>query len=253
MLIEEKGIIISVRKFQESSFIVKCLLEHSGLIAGLYKPRKTKFIQEPITGSIVHVKWQARLEEHLGFLNYENIKNITSLISHKKSLILILDSALSLSNIIIAEKEPHNTLFYSLEGLLKALESYKGNEAEILADYIKFEIFELLGNSGFGLDLSKCVVTNDTKNLAYISPKSASAVCLEVGKPYGNKLFKLPQFLLDETKEYKISDLKDAFRISIYFLEKHLFNPFDKPLPIARQLLQEYVFNLTTISTPEVN
>ncbi|KIE05593.1 hypothetical protein NF27_DP01370 [Candidatus Jidaibacter acanthamoeba] len=246
MLIEEKGIIISVRKFQESSFIIKCLLEHSGLIAGLHKTRKAKHIQEPIVGNLIQAKWQARLEEHLGFLNFENVKNTASLISGKKLPVLILDSAVNLINILVAEKEPHDTLFSSLEDLLNIIEDYQDDNLEILADYIKFEVFELLGNSGFGLDLSKCVVTNSTENLTYISPRSASAVSLEIGKPYENKLFKLPKFLLPgKTKDYAINDLKEAYKISLYFLEKHLLKPFAKPLPLARRLLQEYILQLS--------
>ena len=34
----------------------------------------------------------------------------------------------------------------------------------------------LLDALGFGLDLSKCVVTGDTENLPYLSPKSGCAV-----------------------------------------------------------------------------
>jgi DNA repair protein RecO (recombination protein O) len=244
MNIEEKGIIISVRKFQESSFIVKCLLEESGIISGLHKPRKSKFIQEPMTGSIAKILWNARLEEHLGFLNYENILNVASLISHDKILVLILNSLLNLVNILLVEKEPHNKLFYSLEKFLNNLASHEGLVKQALRDYIHFEIFELLGTSGFGLDLTQCIVTGEKENLIYISPKSAAAVSEDIGKPYHNKLFMLPAFLLDCPNMPKTHELQEAFRLSAYFIEKHLLKPFNKSLPVARILLHDYVMQL---------
>lgn len=247
MLIEEKGIIISVKKFQETSFIIKCLLEKSGLIAGLYKVRKSKFIQEPIVGSIVQAKWQARLEEHLGFFSYELIKNTVALISGKKLPVLILDSAVNLINILIAEKEPSSNLYCSLKDILIVLEN-DYPELDKLVSYIKFEIFELLGNSGFGLDLTQCVVTNSKENLAYISPKSAAAVSLEVGKPYDAKLFKLPRFLLNNSDNCSLDELKEAYKISLYFLDKHLLKPLVKPLPLARRLLQEHILQQVSSS-----
>ena len=45
------------------------------------------------------------------------------------------------------------------------------------------EVF-LLKKIGFGLELSKCILSNKKTNLSYISTKSGCAVNKEAGKPW---------------------------------------------------------------------
>ena len=95
------------------------------------------------------------------------------------------------------EKDNQEILFEKLHNFLQKIVLDEVSCDEILSDYIKLEL-KILKVLGYGLDLSVCAVTNSKTNLAFVSPKSARAVCFEVGLPYQNKLLKLPKFLVQE-------------------------------------------------------
>ena len=57
------------------------------------------------------------------------------------------------------------------------------NEENWLEVYVKWELL-LLKKIGFGLELSKCIVSNTQKNLVYVSPKSGCAVSKAAAKGY---------------------------------------------------------------------
>ncbi|ETO02321.1 DNA repair protein RecO [Reticulomyxa filosa] len=239
MIIEEKGILVAAKKFQEKSYIIKCFYESTGIVHGLFKPNK-KYMQEPPIGSTVNAIWKGRLEEHLGMFTFEIISNPIPAISMHKLNIMALHSALNLIVKALAEKEPQPKLFLHLEHLIDYLATSQSIH-DIIIEYLKFELFGLLATCGFGLDLSKCVVSGTLENLVYISPKSAAAVSEDIGKPYHDKLFRLPAFLADSNALITLADISECFKMSGYFLEKNLFQPLQKNLPIARNLLFDHL------------
>ncbi|RZI47732.1 DNA repair protein RecO [Rickettsiales endosymbiont of Peranema trichophorum] len=243
MIIEDKGIIVAIKRFQESSFIIKALLENHGIVSGLYKTRK-KNTEYPDVASIVRITWKARLQEHLGLFQCEQLLNIPALICYKKIQTTIASAALAMIDMLISEREPQNTLYRNLEQLLVKLNMDDVAIDQYLSDYVKLEIFDILASAGFGLDLTKCKVTGTSENLKYISPKSASAISLEVGAPYHQKLMPLPQFLIDHSVTASISDILVGLEISEYFLETHLLKPMNKTMPVYRKLLSSYVARL---------
>ncbi|MBM3579795.1 MAG: DNA repair protein RecO [Alphaproteobacteria bacterium] len=91
----------------------------------------------------------------------------------------------------------------------------------VVADYIKLEL-AMLRELGYGIDLSSCVVTSATTDLAFVSPKSAQAVCFTAGKPYQHKLLKLPKFLLEMEGELENEHLLNGLKLSGFFLQKFL-------------------------------
>ena len=64
--------------------------------------------------------------------------------------------------------------------------------------FVRWEL-QLLGELGFGLDLSECAATGTDADLIYVSPRSGRAVSRDAGQPYCDRLLKLPAFLLDAT------------------------------------------------------
>ena len=104
-------------------------------------------------------------------------------------------------------------------------------EEEWIEEYIRWEVF-LLKKVGFGLELSKCVLSNKKENLKYISPKSGCAVNALEGKKWENQLLRLPKFLISQDKASK-SQLIDGFKITTTFLRK-FSNSINKTLPFTR-------------------
>jgi len=231
MRLLDQGIILSVRKYSESSLIVKILSQDHGVYSGFVRggqSQKNSSQKKFSSGStlyqnfnLVDFEWSSRVEDHLGFFKAELRKSfLADIISSPINL-----SSLSAIATIIAqnvlEREPSKEIFSGLLNLLKNLNCEKEN---FLKQYIKFEI-ELLTILGYGIDLSECVATGTTQNLQFVSPKSARAVCLEAGEKYRDKLLALPQFLLGDinlktTKDELLSGLK----LSGFFIEKYLGN-----------------------------
>ena len=70
--------------------------------------------------------------------------------------------------------------------------------------------------------------------MAYISPKTGRAVSREKGRPYHDKLLKLPRFLWQEAT-ISPEDLSDGLSLTGHFLYAHL-----GALPVARsRILQD--------------
>ena len=138
----------------------------------------------------------------------------------------IIDSALP-------EREPHPAMFDGFRAFLGSL-GHPGWPAI----YVRLEL-GLLQELGFGLDLQKCAATGSTENLAYVSPKTGRAVSLEAAGPYKEKLLPLPGFLSTGGLPSNEDELRQGLDLTGFFLERHVFWPHNKPLPLARARFME--------------
>jgi len=217
----DSGIIISVKKYSESSLIVKVLSRNHGLYSGFVRSAtsspKTRAIYQNF--NLVDFEWKSRAEEGLGFFKIE-LKN--SFLAQIISSPIKISSVSAIANIIeqnFLEREPAEEMFL---GLLRLLQKLNFDDEIFLKQYIKFEI-ELLRILGYGIDLSECVATGTTKDLCFVSPKSARAVCSEAGQKYRDKLLILPQFLLSDCDlQASKEDLLNGLKLSGFFIAKNL-------------------------------
>ena len=94
----------------------------------------------------------------------------------------------------------------------------------------------LLEDLGFGLDLSACAATGVRSGLVYVSPKTGRAVSAGAGAPWADRLLALPEFLAD--RDVACTDaqtLGQAFRLSGYFLNRHVFDARGIEPPVSRE------------------
>ena len=224
MKFSDQGIIISQRKHGENSAIVKVFSQNHGIYSAFVKSVKSS--KERVIfqiGNLISFEYRSRLEDNLGqFFASDLVKSYCSKIMFDKLKLDCVKSLFSIVDSIFLERENHQELFEKLQNFLQKLSEDFAQKNEFLADYIRLEL-EILKTLGYGIDLSSCVATNSTVDLVYVSPKSARAVCFEAGKPYKNKLLKLPAFLIGEEK-YSDNHLLDGLKLSGYFLEKFVFD-----------------------------
>ena len=181
---------------------------------------------------MVSATWRARLSEHLGTLTVELNTPYASLIMEDRSALLGLTSLCELAR-LLPERDPHPALY---EAFLLILEHFD-NETVWPGLVVRWE-FELLSELGFRLDLTVCAATGVTENLTYVSPKSGRAVSAEAAAPYADRLLALPAFLTSRRGgDISERDIRDAFVLTGYFLDKHVLAPRDLALPEARQRL----------------
>jgi DNA repair protein RecO (recombination protein O) len=235
--IRDKGVILSVKHFQEKFLIVKCFSENNGIISGLIRVSKKK--NENIPGSIIFFYWKARLNDQLGYLKIEILDCVFSDIIFDKNKISILNSTISMIKVMLKDREVNKLAFRELHLLLKIICT---NDIlnEVYKAYINFEK-KLLNYCGYGLDWSRCAITNSSSNLKYVSPRTGNAVTAEVGAKYQDQLFKLPKFLINNNIEACKQDIMTALNLVGYFFEKFIFTPNYIRFPEARINLIKYI------------
>jgi DNA repair protein RecO (recombination protein O) len=112
----------------------------------------------------------------------------------------------------------------------------KLSNLEAIKFYCQFELV-LLDEIGFGLSLDKCVVTNGTDNLIYVSPKSGCAVGAISGRPYHDKLLALPDMLLNKHNPGSKSEVLQALKLTGFFIHRVLSEMHHKVRLQARDQL----------------
>lgn len=225
MKFSDQGIIINKRNYGEKSLIIKIFSHHHGIFNGFVtygRSSKNLAIIQP--GNLISFTWHSRIEENLGqFSAIDLIDSLSSKIIFDIDKLTCLSSLLSIIDGSFLEREKQPPLFEKLHSFLVNLANDKTPKKHYLADYIKLEL-EILRILGYAIDLSCCAVTNQTTELSFVSPKSGRAVSFKAGQNYQNKLLKLPAFLLNYQEDYDQQQLNDGFKLSGYFLEKHVFN-----------------------------
>lgn len=234
----DEGIVLSSRLHGESSAIVELLTRehgrHLGLVRGGAGRRHKSILQ---AGNTVSARWRARLNEHLGTYNVELLKPRAGLLMDDAFALTGLSAACAVAG-ILPEREAHPALFEGFSFLLDTME-----DADIWpAIFARWEL-GLLQDLGFGLQLGQCAATGVRDDLAYVSPRSGSAVCREAGAPYADRLFRLPAFLMSSQAGVdQVDDIAEGLRITAHFLERHFYAPLGKHLPDARiRLMQRFI------------
>ena len=225
----DDGIVLAARKHGESSVVVSVLTAEHGRHAGLVRGgsgSRMRGVLEP--GNRVHVRWRARLEEHLGSFECDMVANISAGLLDDPLRLSALQALCAVAEAALPERERHAVVYAGMLGLLDAL----GGESWA-AGYVRWEL-ALLADLGFGLDLSACAATGSNDDLTYVSPKSGRAVSASAGEPYRDRLLSLPGFLLREQHAPGVGEVAAGLALTGYFLDRHVLAPHGKTLPLAR-------------------
>ena len=225
----EEGVVLSARLHGETSAIAEVFTRDHGRHLGLVhggRSRRMRPVLQP--GNLVACTWRARLSEHLGAMSVELVQPFAVKVFHDRLALSALGWICAVTR-LLAERDPHPALYGSLCELLGALEHID----EWPAMLARWEL-QLLGEMGFGLDLSACAATGTTEALAFVSPRSGRAVSADAGAPYAERLLRLPAFLLDEALSPEAADIIVGLELTGYFLERHGFAPQSQAMPAVR-------------------
>jgi len=235
MEFHDDAFVLAARSHGETGALVDLLTREHGRILAYVAggaSRKMKPYLQP--GSRVLAEYRARTTEHLGSVRLEPVGEGAAALFDDPLALQGLTAAAAVAQGALHEREPHRGAFLALETLSEALV-----HREVWpAVFVRYEL-GLLDTLGFGLDLKACAVTGSTNNLAWVSPRTGHAVCIEAGLPYAERLLDLPPFLVSGRNPLEPGDIGRGFALTGYFLERHVFHPMDKPLPEARERLVE--------------
>lgn len=222
-----EALLIGVRRHGESSVIAEAMVAGRGRYMGLVRGgRSTKLAATLQAGNTVQLTWRARLEDHLGSFTVEMLQpRAAQLIADRTRLYL---SQLVCEHLrLLPERDPHDRLLGMALSLIDS-----APDAPALA---RFEL-SVLDELGFGLDLLSCAVTGATEDLTHVSPRSGRAVSRSAAAPYRDKLLPLPSFLTARGNASP-DDLRNAFRLTAYFLDRHVWAARQMEPPAIRDVL----------------
>lgn len=229
----DEGIVLSVRAHGETAAVAELFTRqhgrHLGLVYGGRSRRMRPVLQ---LGNHVDVVWKARLAEQLGHLTLELRRGYAAEVMEHPAALVALTSLTTLVR-ELPERDPHANLYEVTLFVLGFLDDPTVWPALL----VRWEL-ALLGELGYGLDLSQCAATGANDALIYVSPKSGRAVSASAGEPYKDRLLALPQFLRPERghgASVTGDDIAAGFALTGYFLEQRQFAPRGQALPEVRQ------------------
>ncbi|WP_420410040.1 DNA repair protein RecO [Hoeflea sp.] len=227
----DEGIILGLRKHGETSVIAEVMTRAHGRHMGIVRGGRSKRLQPVLQpGNTVDLVWRARLDEHLGQYQIELLDGRAGRLMQSAIGVHGVQAMAALLR-LLPERDAHPRLHDAFAVILDTLDTPE----EAGALYVRFEL-AVLEDLGFGLDLTACAATGVRTDLVYVSPKSGRAVSAEAGAPWAERMLPLPGFLVDRTRSCKDADmLAQAFSLSGYFLERHVFEPRGIEAPISRE------------------
>ena len=237
------GIVLDARPYGEGDAIATVMTEEHGAHRGLARggaARGRTAIWQP--GNLVQVRWVARLADQLGTFSAELVHPAAALAMDDALVLAMLSAACAVAEGALPEREPHARVFDGLLHLIARL----GNGPVMMAELVRWETI-LLADLGYGLDLTRCAVTGDTIDLAFVSPKTGRAVTAAAAGEWTSRLLPLPAFVVGGDEATAV-DWRDGLRLTGHFLARDAFGLQHRPLPLARQMLYDRVAALAAES-----
>lgn len=223
-----------MRAHGEHGAIARLLTPAHGLQPGYVRGGRSRRIRPLLVpGNAVQAEFSARIETQLAGLTVELMHSRAPLLSEPLPAAAI-DWACALTAVALPEGTPYPALHQALDGLLSAVEAAPAARGWAQA-LVRYELL-LLGELGFGLDLSACTVTGGEDDLAYVSPKSAAAVSRAAAAGYEARLLPLPPFLRGAQSD-TWTDILDGLRLTGHFLERNVLTDRRHEVLAARERL----------------
>lgn len=218
---QDEGIIIGVRRHGETSVVAELMTRERGRHMGLVRGGRSRSMQPVLQpGNRVDAVWRARLDEHLGDYRLEPLQLRAARLMESATALYGVQAMGALLR-LLPERDPHPHLYEALDAILDNMDD-PGGAGQL---FVRFEL-AVLNDLGFGLDLSECAATGLRENLIYVSPKSGRAVSRDAGAPWADRMLPLPGFLAaSQVRAIEAQDMADAFRLSGFFLHRHVYEP----------------------------
>ncbi|MGR6431432.1 DNA repair protein RecO [Rhizobium sp. PAMB 3174] len=218
---QDQAIVLGIKRHGETSVIAEVMTRDRGRHLGLVRGGRSRSMQPVLQpGNLVEVTWRARLDEHLGEFRVEPQRLRAARLMEAATSVYGVQAMGALLR-LLPERDPHPHLFDALDVILENME----DPADAGELFVRFEL-AVLDDLGFGLDLERCAATGSREELVYVSPKSGRAVSRPAGDPYRDRMLALPPFLrTDHRKAANCDTLAEAFRLTGYFLNRHVYEP----------------------------
>ena len=231
-----EALLLQARPHGESAAIVTVLSAEHGVHAGVVRGgtgRRMAPVLQP--GALLHVRWRARLNDHIGTFTVEALRAHAAPILADAERLAALASSCALTAFALPEREPQPRLYQATLALFDCLASGQ----PWFGAYLSWERL-LLEEAGYGLDLTSCAISGATDGLAFVSPRSGRAVTRAAAGDYAPRLLPLPALLLEPAEQIADdrAEMAQGSWTTGYFLSNVLAPALgERPLPEARARL----------------
>ncbi len=233
---KDEGLLLAVARHGEGAARLTVLTREHGLWNGLARASSRKGVAFPPVASRLQVQWSARLESHLGRFACETLSATAATLYDAPTALFALQSLCALCQQALPERDPCRDFYERTLALCQTIDPSR----RWLADYLRWE-HRLLGECGFGLDVSRCCATGNAHELKWLSPRTGRAVSREgvetpLVAPYRARLLALPPALLEQSRPQSMphAEWHEGLSVLGFFLNKCL-----DPMPAARLQLME--------------
>src|SRR4051812_885471 len=229
-----QAIICAVRSHGEHGAIVRTLTPADGIQAGYVRGGRSRRLRPILLpGNLVQAEYRARTDDQLAQLSVELVASRAPLLGEALPAAAVEWTA-GLAATALPEGQAYPRLYEALDGLLAAVEA-SPSARRWAPSLVRYELL-VLAELGFGLDLSECAVTGETRDLAFVSPKSGRAVGAAAAEAYRDRLFPLPPLLLGSGGA-DWPDILAGLRITGHFLARDVLIERQAEVLVARERL----------------
>lgn len=234
MRLETHALVCSVRPHGEHDAVVRALTPTEGIQAGYVRGGRSRRLRPILLpGNVIQAEFRARSDEQLAQLSVELVHSRAPLYEEPLPAAAI-DWACALTAATLPEGHSYPHLYDALDGVLGAVEAAPVAKAWGAA-LVRYELL-ILGQLGFGLDLSQCAATGTTEDLAFVSPRSGRAVSSAGAADYRDRLLALPPFLVGHGPA-SWQEIMEGFRLTGHFLTRDLLIDRQAHILSARERL----------------
>jgi len=234
-IIRSEGIICSKLHHGEHGVIARLFTPEHGLMSGYVRGGRSKLMRPILIASNkVMAEFHIKNEDQLGSLKVELLESRGPYLNEPLASAGI-EWVTALISATLPQDNAYPQLYSAMDALLIAICSAPSARGWAQA-MIQFEMLTL-SQLGFGLDLEKCTVSGEMKNLSYVSPKTGRAVSHYGAIGHEAKLLILPAFILDRNIKPEWTAIFHGLQLTGHFLERNFFMDRRNNVFSARHIL----------------
>jgi DNA repair protein RecO (recombination protein O) len=213
----ESALLLAAISHGETGAVVRLLTAEAGLVSAYVHGARGRRLRPVLqTGNRLGVDLVARGDDRLAVATPHLLAANLAML-HGPTAMAVVDHVTALLAGLLPEAVPQPRLYPMAEALLAAAGA-GAHRVTLGTAVVRLEL-AVLAELGLGLDLSSCVASGATSELAYVSPRSRQAVARGPGAPYAARLLPLPAFLTGEAAP-TLADIADGLRLTGFFLER---------------------------------
>ena len=242
MRLETQAILCAVRAHGEHGAIARALTPTDGIQAGYIRGGRSRRLRPILLpGNVIQAEYRSRTDEQLAQLSVELVTSRAPLLAEALPAAAI-DWSCALTASALPEGQSYPRVYDALDGLLSAIEAAPTANGWAAA-LVRYELL-ILGELGFGLDLSECAATGATEDLAFVSPRSGRAVSRAGAGEYQDRLLPLPPFVTAGGAA-SWREIFEGLRLTGHFLGRDLLIERQADVLAARDRLVERLRRVT--------